>query len=298
LRFLGRGPVGAQAEVTFRNRDAFAPTAVILIAVAAAPREINVPTPVDTIFGSAVETRRLPSGFGYIRIKFELPTLRDGFSNDMLRLAVARFVAEDVPGVIVDLRDNLGGGSALSAGILALFEPHERVFQYLGLFDPATGGFRPATSVPLMIEPAQPQYHGRVAVLIDNYSHSSAEDLALVLKDLPNGTVVGLSGSHGSGGVGSKSVMLPGGFTFTFPKAQSLDGTFTIRIDSDGEGRGGVEPDIRVPLDDAAVDAHGAGRDIVLERAEDVLRQQAARLQPELKRSDMPQAIRSESLTG
>ena len=125
--------------------------------------------------------------------------------------------------------------------------------------------FRPATHAPLTIEPAQPQYHGPVAVLIDNYSHSAAEDLALVLGDLPNAIVVGMSGTAGAGGSSETEVQLPGGYTFAFPKAQSLDAD-----------NGGVAPEVRVPLDDTALDALGAGRDIVLERAEAVLRARAA----------------------
>ncbi|MFL5804193.1 MAG: S41 family peptidase [Roseiflexaceae bacterium] len=124
--------------------------------------------------------------------------------------------------------------------------------------------------------PAQSPYQGRVAVLIDNYSHSSAEDTALFLKGLPNGMAVGMSGTAGGGGVSETDVHLPGDYTFAFPKAQSLDSNFKIQIESDDTGNGGVTPNVWVPLDDAAVDALGAGRDIVLEHAVAALREQAA----------------------
>ena len=54
-------------------------------------------------------------------------------------------------------------------------------------------------------------------------------------------------------------MQLPGGYTFAFPRAQSLHATFTIQIESDYAGNGGLVTNIRVPLDDAAVDAVGAG---------------------------------------
>lgn len=87
---------------------------------------------------------------------------------------------------------------------------------------------------------------------------------------------VGLSGTPGGGGASEKDVELPGGYTFGFPKAQQLDDANAIEIEGDYAGNGGVAPDVRVPLDDATVDALGAGRDVVLERAEAALEAQAA----------------------
>jgi carboxyl-terminal processing protease len=274
VRFLGRGPVGATAEVTFRNRGERDTRTASLMAIAAALDSHGDEGPAGLV-RRAVTGRVLPSGYGYIRIKAEEPNLA-GFPDAELRQVVASLAAEDVPGMIVDVRDNPGGESKLAANMLALFQPEARLYQYLGLLDPATGSFHPTTHVPLLIEPAQLQYRGPMAVLVDNYSHSSAEDMALFLKELPNATVVGMSGTAGAGGTSETDVQLPGGYTFAFPKAQSLDANFTIQVESDAAGRGGVSPDIRVPLDDAAVDALSAGRDVVVERAEAALREQTA----------------------
>jgi carboxyl-terminal processing protease len=274
LRFLSRGPIGAQVEVVFRNRGATAARVARLNASAAELDQHGDLGPAGLVRG-AVESHLLPSGYGYIRVNAEVPNLA-GFPDDQMRQAVARFAAEGVPGMIVDMRDNLGGESKLTAAMLAPFQPEARLYQYLGLFDPATRQFRPATNVPLMIERGQPQYRGAVAVLIDNYSHSAAEDMAQVLKDLPNAVVVGMSGTAGAGGTSETDVQLPGGYTFAFPKAQSLDVNFTIQIESDATGAGGVVPDVRVPLDDATVDALDSGRDVVLERAEAALDAQMA----------------------
>jgi carboxyl-terminal processing protease len=273
LRFLSRGSVGAQAEVAFRNRDAAAPQVARLTAIAAELDQHGDMGPAG-LLRSAIESRILPSGYGYIRVNDQIPHLA-GFPDDQMRQAVAGFAAQGIPGVIVDVRDNLGGESKLTAEMLAPFQPRARLYQYLGLLDPATQQFRPATSAPLLIEPRQPQYHGPLAVLVDNYSQSAAEDLALFLKDLPNTTVVGVSGTAGAGGTSETDVELPGGYTFAFPKAQSLDANFSIQIESDYAGVGGVVPDLRVQLDDAAVDTLGAGRDLVLEHAEAALHAQA-----------------------
>jgi carboxyl-terminal processing protease len=192
-----------------------------------------------------------------------------------MRQAVAQLSAQHVPGIIIDVRDNLGGESKLTADMLAPFYAEPHVFQYLRL-PQATGAFEVIPALALRIEPSATQYHGPLAVLVDGYSRSSAEDLALYLSKLPNTIVVGINGTAAAGGVSESAIQLPGGYALLFPKGQSLDEQLIIQIESDASGNGGVIPDIRVPLDDAAVDALNTGHDIVLDRAEAALREQAA----------------------
>jgi carboxyl-terminal processing protease len=217
----------------------------------------------------------LPSGYGYIRVRNAIPNLA-GFPDDQMERAVAQLSAKHVPGIVIDVRDNLGGESKLTAGMLAPFYAEPRVFQYMSLPEATTGAFELSSAGALRIEPSPTQYHGPLAVLVDVYSHSSAEDFALYLGKLPNVIVVGINGTAAAGGVSESAVELPGGYTLLFPKGRSLDEQFGIQIESDASGSGGVIPDIRVPLDEAAVDALNAGHDIVLERAESALREQLA----------------------
>ena len=73
----------------------------------------------------------------------------------------------------------------------------------------------------------------------------------MAIQRLPRGRVIGLYGSNGSFGMVSGPIIkLPGGFQVTYPFGRSLDRNRRVQLDADGNGRGGVEPDIRVPLDD------------------------------------------------
>lgn len=272
-RFLPRGPVGSQAEVTFRNRGETTDRTGTLTAVAAELEEHGDLGPTGLI-GANVTSLVLPSGYGYIRVRNAIPNLA-GFPDVQMERAVAQLNAQRVPGIIIDVRDNLGGESKLTAGMLAPFYAEPSLFQYMSLPE-ATGTLEVNSASTLRIEPSPTQYHGPLAVLVDVYSHSSAEDFALYLGKLPNVIVVGINGTAAAGGVSESAVELPGGYTLLFPKGQSLDEQFGIQIESDASGSGGVIPDIRVPLDDAAVDALNAEHDIVLERAEAALREQLA----------------------
>ncbi|NTU85731.1 MAG: hypothetical protein HGA45_41455 [Chloroflexales bacterium] len=272
-RFLTRGPVGATAAITFRNSGEATARTVALTAVASELTATSGPGPSDLV-RSSVESRVLPSGYGYIRVRYELPTLR-GLPDALVQQAVAGFAAAKVPGIIVDVRNNFGGEEGLASRILTPFYGEERLMHYLGMVDPAAGVFRPYPGSRLAISPVQAPYQGPVAVLIDNYSHSAAEDIAFFLQNLPNGIAVGLSGTAGGGGASAQGVALPGGYTFVFPKAQQLDDAFAIELEGDGDGNGGVEPDVRMPADDATAAALGAGRDVALEQAEATLNAQA-----------------------
>jgi carboxyl-terminal processing protease len=271
-RFLSRGPVGAQARVTFHNRGETTARTATLTAIAAELEE-HGDLGLGGLIGANVSSRVLPSGYGYIQVRNEMPNLA-GFPDDQMQRAVAQLSAQHVPGIIVDVRDNLGGESKLTAGMLAPFYAEPRVFQYMRLPAATTGGVEVTSAGTLTIEPSATQYQGPLAVLVDGYSRSAAEDLVLYLGKLPNTTVVGINGTAGAGGVSESEIQLPGGYTLFFPKGQSLDAQFGIQIESDASGSGGVAPDIRVALDDAAVDALHAGHDIVLERAEAALHAQ------------------------
>ncbi len=53
-----------------------------------------------------------------------------------------------------------------------------------------------------------------------------------------------------------------------FPHAQSLDRAGAVEVDADAEGRGGVEPDRRLPLTEESFRrGWGKGEDLPLEEA-------------------------------
>ena len=132
--------------------------------------------------------------------------------------------------------------------------------------DRGAGKFEPDPRQAITVLPRPPLYRGRIAVLIDGDTVSAGEAVPLLLKGLPGVAVIGLHATHGSFGIGLKSVRMPGGLEVIFPHAQSLDAGGTVEVDADAGGRGGVEPDLRVPLTAAIVDRwYVRGEDVVLE---------------------------------
>jgi carboxyl-terminal processing protease len=223
------------------------------------------------LFGCPVESRTLESGALHVRIRYELPTLRCPAPEAELGRALSSFAGRGGPGVVLDLRDNFGGEDALVARMAGFFVTRERFYERPAVFDAAAGGFRPAAEVALTVAPAEPHYGGPLVLLIGGDTLSSGEGLPMLLKGEPNVTIVGFEGTHGSFAINQKEVGLPEGLTFRFPQARSVGESGRIQVDSDATGRGGVAPDVRVPRDAATLAALRSGRDVVLERALQIL---------------------------
>jgi carboxyl-terminal processing protease len=267
LRFLTHGPVGARATVGFRNPGAATAARAVLRAVPESyPRSAG--NRWDVLFGDSLAIRRLPDGCGYIQVKFELPTLRDLTPEREVRRAVERFRAAGAPGIVIDVRNNRGGQDEIVPRITAFFQSAPRIYEIAGLYDPARRVFQPHPETAVRILPRPPRWPGRVAVLVNPDTFSAGEGIPLALQGLPNAAVFGWRGTQGSFGVGEKAVHLPDGLDVVFPQGRSLDGQERIQVDGDARGQGGVRPDHRVPLDEAAfAAAYGRGQDVVLAAA-------------------------------
>jgi carboxyl-terminal processing protease len=254
LRLLDRAPVGAPATLTFHNRGtADARRATLAAAAAPLPATPHL-SAAELLTERAVETRTLPEGAGYVRIRFELPALRTPFPGPLLRRALGRFAAAGLPGVVVDVRGNGGGLDLMVPPLVAPFLREALLYELPGIFRAARGRFEPDPRQALTVLPRPPLYRGRIAVLIDGDTVSAGEAIPFLLQGLPDTAIVGFHATHGSFGIGLKSVRLPAGLEVVFPHAQSLDAAGRIEVDGDARGRGGVEPNRRLPLTAAVVE--------------------------------------------
>jgi len=274
-KWLVRAKTGSSVEVTFRKRDETSLRSVTLTAEKKEAADEELSFPREFFLSSAVETGTLPGNYGYLRIKYELPTLFSIYPEEKIRRAVAGFRERQVPGVIIDVRGNHGGADAMVPRMMAFFITRVGIYEYPGVLNRATGKFDVREEAPVRITPREPHYGGKVALLVDEETVSSGEGFPLMLKGLPNVRVFGWRGTAGFFAINSKSVKLPGGYTVYFPQAQSVGPDRRIQVDSDHTGKGGVEPDVRVPLNEATLRGQfQEGEDMVLEHAKEWLREQ------------------------
>ena len=274
-RLLVRGPVGTNVSVLFVNPGSTVTQTVALTATAdtnATFGLLNFAKMQDP-YAAPVEYSILSNGLGYVLIRAEIST-EAALSN--MTGAVSLFATSNVPGVIVDVRGNLGGDDSLAAALCGYFYRTNVFYERQSYYNMLDGTFTVFTIDDdhwvdhLSIEPQAAYYGGPVAVLVNPGCVSSGEGVAMGIGNLPQTQVIGFHGTDGSFGMAGAKIWLPGGHLIGYPYGQSLDEHGVVQLDS-RNGVGGVAPSLRIPLTASNVLAYAAGDDVVLNAAADYL---------------------------
>ena len=276
LRFLTRAPIGAQIAVTYINPGAAQAETATLTAYNDSYATVERSYLYDEDIGdfdSPIRARVLPSGFGYIKICFQAPTVVTPFPEDAFRGELDKMIRKGVPGLIIDVRGNSGGANELVPRFLSHFFQEEVFYEDVAVYDAESGQFRLKPEASLRIKPLEPYFEGPVAVLVAENTFNSGEGIAMALQRRPGTHVVGCFGTHGSFGQGGGYIELPNDHALYFPVGRSLNAEGAVQLESNAQGVGGVQPDIRVPLNEETVRGmYLDQRDVALEYAENALR--------------------------
>lgn len=144
--------------------------------------------PVDPRDVALLASRRLATGIGYIRIANSLGeyALIAAFDSALASLA-------DADALVIDLRDTPGGGnSTVARGIMGRFVQTEMPYQKHSI--PAEERLHGVRRNWLeLVSPRPPIYRGRVVVLVDRWTGSMGEGIAIGMDAMKRATVVGTS---------------------------------------------------------------------------------------------------------
>lgn len=202
---------------------------------------------------SLVESLRITPSVGYVRINNSLADLALVAAFDSALTALG-----DVSALVLDLRDTPGGGNTTVArGIMGRFADRELPYQkHVLVGEERAYGIR--RSWLELVSPRPPMYRGAVAVLVDRWTGSMGEGIAIGLHAIQRAVVVGtpMAGLLGA----TQRITLPHtGIGVNIPVEQlyHIDGTPRERF----------VPDVVVDL--ARSDAR---RDAILDAAIDKLR--------------------------
>ena len=207
--------------------------------------------PISSLDFSAAYTHDLPgnafqllsSDIGYI--KLSAPVVEQS--------ALYILSASKTKGLIIDIRNYPADFSIFALGSLLVSEPVD--FARFSMGDVANPGAFHWLS-PLELTPAQPHYAGKVIILVDEITQSSAEYHAMAFRTAPGALVIGSTTAGADGNV--SAVPLPGGFR------SYISGIGVFYPDKRATQRVGIVPDIFVA---PTIEGIRAGRDEVLEEA-------------------------------
>ena len=147
----------------------------------APPRAVLLPVK-HQVDAPDVESRRLAGGFGYIVIRsFGDSKVADAFDRALAGL-------QDAPGLIIDVRDNGGGDTAVARPIMGRFIAASKPYAIMRRRD-GPGLSAPWTEI---VDPHGPfTYTKPVVVLTSHWSGSMAEGFPMGMRGIGRATIVG-----------------------------------------------------------------------------------------------------------
>ncbi|MCX8065935.1 MAG: S41 family peptidase [Candidatus Hydrogenedentes bacterium] len=250
-KLIGRAPIGNQMKVAFKNPDEEAVQEVTLVAEDDDYATLRTPLVNIVKLGlteSPVQSKVIDGKIGYIRIVNFGSSISTPFPAQAYQRIITDFIREGLQKVIIDLRGNPGGDSALAVKFGGHFVEEEVYFQKLAVYKKNKKGFTLIPGKEEVIKPLPINYRGKVVVLVDYGTAGCAELLAKALSTQKRVTVLGFCSTRGSVGAPGGDIRMPRGITLSYPVACSLDKEGNIQIEADANGNGGVTPGVKVPL--------------------------------------------------
>ena len=162
--------------------------------------------------------------------------------------------ARGTKGLVIDIRNYPSEFVVFALGSLLVDRPTQFARFTVGDLD-NPGAFR-WMGEPLSLSPQQPHYSGKVVILVDEISQSSAEYTTMAFRSSPQAMVVGSTTAGADGNV--SQIPLPGGLN------TMISGIGVFYPDKRPTQRVGIVPDVEARPTIAGI---RAGRDEVLEEA-------------------------------
>lgn len=209
----------------------------------------------DYKIASSLRYRVLDDNIGYIRYDSFQKAIGEGNLDDVLvYLALCR-------GLIIDIRNN-GGGDLTTAEMLAGRFVHEKTLVGYMQHKTGTGHNDFSDLEPQYLEPSSNfRWHKPVCVLTNRSVYSAANSFTVMMRALPNVTIVG---DHTGGGSGMPmSNSLPNGWSVRYSACPMYD-------EDKQQTEFGISPDVNVALSDEST---AKGIDDIIEAARKIIAQ-------------------------
>ncbi len=263
LRYITRFPLGTDVDITFRNPDSEEEQSATLTTISERASFTN-----SSFFSGVedtalpVEFEILPSGYGYVEIHSFSDNER--LTVQLWERMLEKFIEEDVPGIIIDMRHNGGGSGYLADQLGAYFYQEEHVLGFTSSYNEATGEFYldPRSEDRFCLPEEDLRYDGELAVIIAPGCFSACEFFSYNLTIADRAAIVGHYPTGGLGGA-VDDMLMPDDLDIRYTVTRGLNADQEIHIEAQG-----VAPTVVVPVTLESLTSEG---DHLLEAAENYL---------------------------
>jgi C-terminal processing protease CtpA/Prc len=265
LRYAMRFPLDTQVAVTYKNPGETEPTTVTLTAVDERD-SFRFSSFSVGLTGTELplEYSLLSSGNMYVKIY-------SFFDNELLTIQLwermIHFLNDNnIPGLIIDMRQNGGGNGFLAEQMAAYFFDQELDLGNTAFYDKSTGKFEidPDLEQKFYPPPENLRYHGPIALLVGPSCASACEYFSHYMTLQDRSQIVGMYPTAGLAG-GQKQFFMPDNAIVQMSIGRGVDADGNIIIEDVG-----VVPTVKVPVTEDTLFAKG---DPVLDAAVEALSQ-------------------------
>ena len=252
LRYVIRFPVDTQVEVTYKNPGDKESTTTTLTTVAERASFSF------SSFNSGLTGAELPldfhlldNGYGYVKIY-------SFFDNSVLTIQLWEHMIQslndlNVPGLIIDMRQNGGGSGFLADQMAAYFFNESLVLGNTAFYDESLNDFYadPELESKFYPPPDNLRYNGPIALVVGPNCSSACEYFSYDMTLQDRAAIVG---QYPTGGLGGSQA------TYLMPEGIQLQYSIGRNVDADGniiiEGTG-VVPTVQVPVNEDTLFSDG-----------------------------------------
>ncbi len=198
-----------------------------------------------------VEFKMLDNGLMYVKIYSFFDSTR--LTIQLWERLISTLNQNQIPGLIIDMRQNGGGSGFLADEMAAYFFDEELDTGNAASYDEALGKFYtdPELESKLILPPENLRFSGKIAVLVGPSCSSACEFFSYDMTLQDRAAIVGQYPTGGLGG-GQTTYVMPDGVQLQYSTGRNVDAQGNINIEGTG-----IAPTVKVPVDEETLFADG-----------------------------------------
>jgi C-terminal processing protease CtpA/Prc len=262
LRYATRFPQNSEVEVTFVDEDGVEVT--VPLGVTTERESFNFSSFTQGVTGFELPVEYAVHSSGYVVARITSFSDNSLLTIQLWERLMRNLNENQVPGLIIDMRNNGGGRGFLADQMAAYFFDEPHVLGNAAFYDKNRGEFYidPRGEDRFYLPSDDLRYRGDVVVLVGPSCASACEFFSYDMTIENRAVTIGHYPTAGLGG-SIRQLVMPAQENFRYTVGRAVDQDGEIHIEGIGVG-----PDIRVPV---TVESLLSGRDAVLDAAVEYL---------------------------